>query len=280
MVRVMNCVPGEVITEGIVSYDRNSMYPSEMRLQTFPDLRGIGFVGATMNALRMELENESRLCVANVRMTAGEGSYLGLPNRDSLGRRDWNQPTFEGYLCEPEIKFALEQGWTIEDVSVIVSAKAIRPFVPYVDEMFARRLEMKRNGDPAEKLIKLLMNALFGRYGIKEKPMRVDGIALDELECEDDYDDLLVSGMLERHYYDGIGGQWPYVLDNREMLKTPSSQWFGFSSFILSYARANLGSAIVAAGDDAIYTDTDSVHMRVSAQERFERLMPIGEEFY
>ena len=278
MVRVMNCVPGEIVTGGVVSYDRNSMYPSEMRLQTFPDLRGIGSVGATMGGLMIELERENRLCTAHVRMTAGEGSYLGFPNRDSQGRRDWNQPTFEGYLCEPEIKFALEQGWTIEGVSDIVSARAIRPFVPYVDEMFARRLEMKRNGDPAEKLIKLLMNALFGRYGIKEKPMRVDGIALDELEEEADYEDLLVSGMLERQYYDGIGGQWPYVLDNREMLKTPSSQWFGFSSFILSYARANLGSAIVAAGDDALYCDTDSVHMRIAAQERFERLMPIGDE--
>ena len=84
--------------------------------------------------------------------------------------------------------------------------------------------------------------------------------------------------MLERQYYDGIGCEWPYVLDNRELLKTPSSQWFGFSSMILSYARANLGSAIVCAGEDAIYTDTDSVHMRVSAQEKFEREMPIGEE--
>ena len=108
--------------------------------------------------------------------------------------------------------------------------------------------------------------------------MRVDGEALDDLEQEDEYEELLVSGMLERGYYDGIACEWPYILDNRELLKTPSSQWFGFSSFILSYARANLGKAIVAAGKHALYTDTDSVHLRVEGRERFESMMEIGDE--
>jgi len=123
-----------------------------------------------------------------------------------------------------------------------------------------------------------LMNSLYGRFSIKEKPIRVDGEALEILEQDDDYEELLQLGMLERGYYDGIAAQWPYILDNRELLKTPSSQWFGFSAFILSHARVNLGQAIVAAGEHALYTDTDSIHLRVEGRERFESMMEIGEE--
>jgi hypothetical protein len=270
--------PGELISGGVISYDSNSMYPGRMRKCTFPDMRNIGFVGATKTALMIELEREDRVCAANLVMSANEGAYLGLPNRDDVGRRDWNQTHFNGHLCEPEIKFALENGWVIEEVKEIVSARAIRPFVNFVDNLYAIRMEMKNNDDPGEKLCKLILNSCFGRFGIKEKPMRIDGQALEDLEEEEEYEDLLESGMLERGYYDGIAAEWPYVLDNRELLKTPSSQWFGFSSFILSHARANLGKAIVAAGEYALYTDTDSVHLRVEGRDRFESMMEIGDE--
>ena len=270
--------PGGLISGGVVSYDSNAMYPGRMRNCTFPDMKSIGHVGATMTGLRIELEREDRVCAAKVKMTAGEGAYLGLPNRDEVGRRDWNQPYFDGHLCEPEIKFALEHGWLVDEVSEIVSARAIRPFVNFVDNLYEIRMQMKKANDPAEKLVKLIMNSCFGRFSIKEKPMRVDGAALDDLELEDDYEELLVSGMLERGYYDGIAAEWPYILDNREMMKTPSSQWFGFSSFILSHARVDLGKAIVAAGEHALYTDTDSIHLRVEGQKRFESMMEIGDE--
>lgn len=270
--------PGGLISGGVISYDSNSMYPGRMKHCKFPDMKGIGSVGATMTALMIELHREDRVCAAKVRMSASEDAYLGLPNHDEIGRRDWNQRAFHGYLCEPEILFAMENGWEVDSVEEIVSAPAIRPFESFIDMMYEMRLEMQRNGDPSQKLVKLLMNSLYGRFSIKEKPMRVDGKALEELELEDDYEDLLMRGLLERSYYDGIAAEWPYVLDNRELLKTPSSQWFGFSSFILSHARVDLGRAIVAAGPYALYTDTDSVHLRVEGRERFESMMEIGDE--
>ena len=277
MVRLLNCEPGKMITDGVISYDRNSMYPAEMVKRTYPDLKNIGHVGASFAALEIELEREDRVCAAKLKMrTLSDDAYLGLPNINELGRRDWNRTSFDGWLCEPEIEFALENGWGIESIDEIVSGKAIKPFNNYIDLLYKKRLEMKEQNNPAEKLCKLLMNSLFGRFGIKEKPIRVDGSDLETLEMEPNYEELLETGMIERGYYDGIGGAWPYVLDNRELLKTPSSQWFGFSSFILSYARANLGKAIVSVGDAAIYTDTDSVHFRKEAEEKFVKAMPVG----
>jgi len=47
---------------------------------------------------------------------------------------------------------------------------------------------------------------------------------------------------------------------------------------ILSYGRERLARAIIAVGDDALYCDTDSVHMRASAATRFEEAMSIGDD--
>jgi hypothetical protein len=60
------------------------------------------------------------------------------------------------------------------------------------------------------------------------------------------------------------------------MRKAPASQWFGFSSFILSYGRERLARAIIAAGENVAYCDTDSVHFAAKDAEAFEKQIAIG----
>ena len=270
-VQVMS-VPGEIV-DGVVSYDANSLYPSVMYEEAFPDPLSVGRVGATFEALRHEIRRKDRVCVADVRMVAGEGVPLFLPANDQEGRKKWDNHTFDGWLCEPELRLALEVGWVVEEVREIVSARAMRPFRKYVRQLYDLRLEMRAAGDPAQSLTKLLLNSLFGRFGIKERPGRVEGDeAIQKAEERDDYDERF-----ELRFYDGIGLEYPYLIDHGQMRKAPSSQFFGFSSFILSYGRERLARAIIAAGEDAIYCDTDSVHMSQGAAERFESVIPIGD---
>jgi len=62
------------------------------------------------------------------------------------------------------------------------------------------------------------------------------------------------------------------------MNRVPMRQFFGFSSFVLSYGRVALGRGIIAAGEYGVYTDTDSVWLRAAGRERFESMIPIGDE--
>ena len=271
-VQVM-CEPGEVVQD-VVSYDANSLYPSVMYEELFPDPQSVGFVGPTFEALRYELNRKDRVVVADVRMVAPDGVPRFLPNTDEDGRKKWDSNEFDGWLCEPELKLALEVGWIVEEVRQVVSARAMRPFRQYVRRLYDLRLEMRERGDPAHSLCKLLLNSLFGRFGIKERPGRVEGAEeIQKANQREDYDERY-----ELCYYDGIEMQYPYLIDWKQMRKAPSSQWFGFSSFILSYGRERLARAIIAAGDDALYCDTDSVHMRVEAALRFEHETPIGDD--
>jgi hypothetical protein len=77
-------------------------------------------------------------------------------------------------------------------------------------------------------------------------------------------------------FYDAEG-QLPYLVQLNEATE-PRSQWFGFAAFITSYARVRLNKAILIAGEDAIYCDTDSVHYLEPAHERMLAEMPMGSE--
>ena len=279
MVRLLNARPGELVRGGIISYDANSMYPSVMLEETFPDITSGNFMGADMTCLHHCLEDESRVFLAQLTLYAeSPDAYMGAPNTDEMNRRDWNQPTFSGWMCGPEIKFLLSNGWTVGRVANVISFRAIRPFTKYVKTLYRMRIEMREQGNPNHALAKLCMNSLYGRFGIKEKPTRYDGSALEELMDSEDYIERMESGELERGFYDGRRAEWPYVIDYSTLRKAPTSQWFGFSSFILARARVRLGEAIIAAGEDGLYTDTDSVHVRARARERFEANVSIGDE--
>jgi hypothetical protein len=278
MVRLLNTQPGVIVTGGIVSYDANSMYPSTMLKDTFPDLNRAGWNGGSIHELQRQLARDDRLCLAEVRMTARDGAYLGAPNLDSDNRRNWNLSEYEGWMCGPEIEFLTRNGWDVNHVGDIATFGTIRPFSRYVRTMYEMRMQMRAEGDPAAFMVKILLNALFGRYGIRSRPNRIDGQALRELKEEDDFIEKLSCGVYEHGFFDGRAGQFPYVLDYSQIGRAPGSQWFGFSSYILSRARIELGKAIIAAGDDALYCDTDSVHMRVGAQDRFESMVPIGDD--
>jgi len=271
-VQVM-CEPASIV-EDVVSYDANSLYPSVMYEELFPDPLSVGRVGATFEALRYEINRKDRVCVADVKMIAPEGVPLFLPNTDADGRKKWDSPNFDGWLCEPELRLALEVGWIVEEVREIVSARAMRPFRSYVRKLYDLRIEMRNNGDPAAHLVKIFLNSLYGRFGIKERPGRVEGDdAIREAQDKKDFDTRY-----ELRFYDGLGLEWPYLIDYGQLRKAPSSQWFGFSSFILSYGRERLARAIIEAGEDAVYCDTDSVHLKVTSAQSFESNIPIGED--
>ena len=272
--------PGEIgwnplIVQDLVSYDANSLYPSVMYDELFPDLTSMRLYGPSYDTLLSLLASDSIVCMADVRIVAPhDGIPPMLPGSDKENRKNWTVREYEGWLCEPELKLALELGYVIEEVRNLMGARGIRPFRTYVRRLYDLRMEMKAKGDPAAALCKLLMNALFGRYGIKSTPMRIEGD--EQIQKAQDSEDF--HERYELKFHDGAVGEWPYLLDYGAMRRPPASQWFGFSSFILSYGRERLMRGILAAGDGFAYADTDSVHMTADKAADFEAAIPIGDD--
>ena len=273
--QILNTVPGEEI-ENIVEYDANSMYPFVMAHPNnlFPDMARCWRVGPTEDALLGIINNPSYVCWANLDLFAPEGVERFLPVLGDDGRLDFTRRKFSGWLCEPEIRLALKEGWKIKKIHELNKAKGMRPFIAYINWLYNLRREYKENADSRELIVKLLMNSLYGRFGIKPKPTRIENPEdIEKAQNKPDYHERY-----ELCFYDRKNHRYPYLLDHFSTSGSNSSQWFGFASFTTSYARTVLAEAIIAAADNAVYCDTDSVHMRINGCEQFEKLIPLGNE--
>ena len=257
----------------VVSADANSMFPSVQESYDFPDIRTCRNVGANAGILDRFLESGTYVSWANVKLKAQTEAQRFLPNRDSSGRLDWTQDTFSGWLAEPELKYALyEGGWELEDVRQLNVAKAHNPFREHVRKFYDLRMEAKANNDPRAIFYKLLLNSGYGKYAQrssvtrKENPEEMQK-AFDEDDWEDRY---------ELRFYDAVNLEMPYLLDKDSLNRTPDSQWFGYASFITSGARVELQKGIHAAGEYALYCDTDSTYLTVDGVKGFEAAIPLG----
>ena len=262
-----------LVAYGIVGYDANALYPSVMRDGKFPDPLRIRRYSPSLNTIRQLIDHDNLVCAADIDIRKPEGVMGMLAGKDDAGRKDWTVSEFSGWMCEPEIRLALEIGYEITSVREVMGAQACNPFRDFVEEMYALRMQMREDGDPAHSMVKLAMNSLFGRFAIKEKPTRIEG-SEGILKAQES------NGWPDRYeirFHDGHE-QYQYLLDMDSLTRAPSSQYFGFSSFILSYGRERLMRAILAAGDGFLYSDTDSVYMLEEYREQFESQVSIGDE--
>ena len=272
---ILNTIPGEEI-ENIGEYDVNSMYPAVNAHPSnlYPDPTKCWRVGPTESALLGIMYDPQYVCWANLEMYAPEGVERFLPILGEDSRLDFGRNQFSGWLMEPEIRLALKEGWKIRRVIELNKSKGIRPFMTHMNWLYNLRKEYKENGDARELIVKLLANSCYGRFGIKPKPTRIENPEdIEKAQNKPDYHERY-----ELCFYDRKNHRYPYLLDHQTTSGSNSSQWFGFAAFTTSYARTVLAQAIIAAGENAVYCDTDSVHLRMKAQKEFEKLIPIGSE--
>ena len=263
------CQPG-TLQPWVHSVDANQMYPSAM-LNPYPNMATCRTAAASINNLYAALKDDNRLCWAHVVLEAGIDSPVFLPNTMEDGRRQWDSKTFDGWICEPEIKYAIENGYTVQEVKEIWYASAMRPFDGFVNHFYGLRREYQKAGDAREFFVKIILNSLYGRFGMKDISERVD--QPDEVAKLMEGDEWIETHSLE--FYDGPSGQWAYF-EPFEPTRKSNSTWFGFAAFCTSYGRVELQKVIQAAGSAAAYCDTDSVHFTVEGYERVMEVIEIG----
>jgi hypothetical protein len=236
-----------------IAIDRNSMYPSEMMEQVFPDMMGSKYCQPFMYNLRKLLHNPDVCIWANLTLEGGKDSPPFLATTTKEGRRCWTKTNFSGWICQPELEHALELGYEVTELKELHYSKALRPFKEFVEFFYNLRVEMRKKKDPAEMWVKLLMSSLYGKYA--------QGTIAVRIENDEEIEKIIEDGKLDQYhfdYYDGRRGTLPFLV-GIEGEKKSSCTWFGFASFITSHARVSLNKAILAAGDGALYCDTDSI---------------------
>lgn len=220
-------------------YDINSLFPTVMREHAFPDPnthrhRTIGDL-----TLIKEYDGFTR---CTVRCPPMRYPLLPLRKDDKL---IFPVGTFSGTWPHVELRKALELGYEILEYGPCDYFKgSCRPFARFVDELYAKRLELKRLGDPMELVAKLMMNSLYGKFGQRftdREEWLPNNFTPDQLENLGSYE---------------LVGDFVRV---RKPRSRPASFCFPeWAAYITAYARLRLYGLIVK--HDAIYVDTDSIH--------------------
>ncbi|KAI3702104.1 hypothetical protein L6452_27785 [Arctium lappa] len=151
--------------EDLYYYDVNSLYPFIMKEYPMPcgapvwygnledkDLDSIlGFIDAYV------------VCPKTIKKPF-------LPYRDKNSTLIFPTGEFVGIYYSEELKFAREIGYTVIPISGYLFKKKEIPFRDFVSDLFSSRLEAKKSGNDALSYVyKILMNSLYGRFGINPK---------------------------------------------------------------------------------------------------------------
>lgn len=252
--RVQILGPAGVRIPEVISYDCNSMYPTMMLEHPLPDPTAIRRTETNFESVR----ERGFLYWGEFILDGSDAEDHFLPGTNDEGRRNYSGRTFDGWLCSPEVEYALSVGWTIVGVGeVFYTESTVSPFAEYVRRIYGVRMEWKRAGDSRELFAKILLNALYGLFGTRGLPDRIE--ALDDVVAkmaedgwESDWDVKWWSASSDEVY-----------LESREAGRPPEYTYPAWASFITSYARVHLARSIAAireSGRTPLYCDTDSIH--------------------
>lgn len=248
--------------ENCKTFDINSSYPAAMTEFGVPcgrpiytddfDLQNIGFY-------KVRVKTPENLVVPI------------LPSRNVRGAMQWRAGEFETVCTTQELIFAVEHGYTIEDVyEGYIFERIEYPFNDFIDQckIIRKAFPKDKNGvDPPENLVaKLMQNSLYGKFGARRE--RTHLIHHDDKEIEK---------FSELKPLDETG-LW-YVTKECDIEMRCLPQW---AAYITANARLRLLRAVYALGpENCLYGDTDSITVNTNAGNirELQHKIPIGPEY-
>jgi len=219
-------------------YDINSLYPSIMHDNEYPDPRCLKI--KKVNSTRYIMHTEG---ISHVRINVPHDIKMPvLPYRQD-GKLIFPVGTFEGYYTHIELRRAMLEGCIIMKVyKSMYYTRMLKPFKSFVTDLYNRRLICQKNGDPMEFAYKILLNSLYGKFGErfdKRKELQPFNHTIEQLQNIENF---------ERN------GDYIYYQVKSEPKSHCIPIW---AIYTTAYARLKLYDYLKAY--DPIYCDTDCI---------------------
>ena len=262
-------------SETVYKYDVNSLYPSLHvgSLCRFATFNGVGQIGqylcrkgtgqaATLGMqfladVTLHIEPESRY------------GFLGLEGiKRDKGDLIFPVGRFRCWLWQPLMAIAVEQGY-VEQVHNVFLYDAEPIFEGYINDMFARRLQYKADGNKAyDTLTKLMMNSLYGKFAQRVNE-RWELVEVESDEYAIMVDHRNTDTIRFAADWQGIESEYWQIADTLYTMRQPEgarelsrAAVCSIAGYITARGRAALWTALAAvldAGGTPFMCDTDSV---------------------
>lgn len=251
------------VRDKLFYYDVNSMYPYVMRDKQYPIEFKFKKRSPTIDQVEYYLKN-NWLLIAEVTLDTKNNAYP--LKRD--GTLLFPKGIFITYLATPEIIEALKNKDVISfgEVSLYRGSQI---FTDYIDFFYNKRVELKLAGNKQEKMYKLFLNSLYGKFGQKMDKWQL--ITIEQVKEFDPYFDfdlwimdeyqlpkLIINGENVTPKLRYIGGQLQFSGEEEES----NISFPAISAHVTSYARLIIWEAIKYCKKHKIkyyYCDTDSI---------------------
>ena len=193
-----------------------------------------------------------------VKVTAPKDLNIPLLQVRRNGKTITPLGTWTDWYFSEELKLALTLGYKFEVLEGILFERG-EIFSGFVTSLYNLRKSFSKN-DPRNVLCKLILNGLYGRFGMS--PHLQQYKLVDYTQIEKTPVDILV---LNNHL-----GLSAYEFDRNQDVSNPKGQYLSISlpvAFaVTAYARMHMYKFKQGQADNLLYTDTDSIFTSVPLQ--------------
>lgn len=231
--------------ETLYEADVNSMYPYVMMANPYPDMRHLRYAeGSSIPDGVLDREGVSE-CLVDV-------PRINLPVLGAIreGYAYYPVGLLRGTWTHVELRAATERGARVRSIVRSVWAEGTRqPFTTFVIALHELKQEYDKTDDPRRLVIKIILNALYGRMGLKLGMVRSRVVPMA----------LFPKGRNQTGWE--MCGGWPPTYGKRDYQVGRVSKFANvlWASYITAYARLELLKHMETAGKGLVYCDTDSV---------------------
>lgn len=252
-----------LIGEGFY-YDVNSLYPSAM-CEPMP----VGHPRSTDTLTEYQLGEFFGFVEATVQ--APENEYIGLLPIKHQGRLICPGGTFKGLFFSEELKFALNNKYKLLNITKAYKfQKGVHTFLELITQLNDMKITAQLNNQPTiRNLAKLLMNSMYGRFGMHPSLLKHNFWTTDEIneissnwtiQNRIDYGELsLVTAILDQERILKTKG---LKILTKELNKLRNNTNVAIASAVTAHSRMLINSYKIYAlqnNYELYYSDTDSL---------------------
>lgn len=163
---------------------------------------------------------------------------------------------FVGVYYSEELKYARDLGYTVLPISGYLFERMESPFKDFVSSLFESRLEAKKEKNDAMSYVyKILMNSLYGRFGINPQSTITDICDKDQYNRIIRNSEFIFGDMISENNY--IVAYHSNTDKGSDYWNPPKNSAVQLAAAITASARIYMYS--YTSREDCYYTDTDSV---------------------